>query len=407
MFTVKSVPETKELIGAHFGQIRTKGAPLLLSEALGRTLFEDVLSPENVPSFTRSMVDGYAVKAANTFGASESLPAMLSYRGEVNMGQAPGFVLNDMECAYVPTGGEIPEGADAMVMIEYTEKLDNATILVYTQAAPSAHIIFAGDDIHKGQCALEKGAALSPREIGVLAMLGVERIVAASPPRVGILSTGDEIVPVGAPLTGAQVHEVNAHVLAAQTIESGGEPVLFGIVHDDEDSIYEAAKRMLDSCDIAVITGGSSVGAKDATARVVERLGKPGVLTHGVAMKPGKPSIIGDISGKPIFGLPGHPVSAFFVFRMFVVPLIHSMLGRKAAKRRPVSARAAFDYASRQGREEFVPVRLEESDGGLTAYAIHGKSGLITTLTQAEGYVAVPRGAEGLRAGSTVEVVLF
>ncbi len=407
MYTVKSVLETKELIGAHFGQIRTKGAPLPLSEALGRTLFQDVLSPENVPSFTRSMVDGYAVKAANTFGAGESLPAMLTYRGEVHMGQAPIFALNDMECAYVPTGGEIPDGADAMVMIEYTEKLDEATILAYTQAAPGAHIIFAGDDIRAGQIALSRGAVLTPREIGVLAALGVGGISVAIPPRVGILSTGDEIVPVGAPLSGAKMYDVNAPVLAAQTAESGGEPVLFGLIHDDEDAIFDMAKRMLDTCDIAVITGGSSVGAKDVTARVVERLGKPGVLTHGVAMKPGKPSIIGDISGQPVFGLPGHPVSAFFVFRMFVVPLIHSMLGRKAAKRRPVSARAAFDYASRQGREEFVPVRLEESDGGLTAYAIHGKSGLITTLTQAEGYVAVPRGAEGLRAGTNVEVVLF
>lgn len=407
MFTVKSVYETKELIGAHFGHLRTECTAVPLAQAFGRTLFEDVLAPENVPSFDRSMVDGYAVKAADTFGASEAMPAMLSFIGEVRMGEAPDISLSDMECAYVPTGGQLPEGADAMVMIEYAEKLGEDMILSYAQAAPGAHVIFAGDDIRLGRRALERGVLLRPQEIGVLAALGVTEVRVAKPPRVGILSTGDEIVPVGAAIHGTRMRDVNASVLAAQTAESGGEPVPFGIIPDDEDAIFEATRKMLETCDVCVITGGSSVGAKDATARVIGRLGGPGVLLHGVAMKPGKPTILGDVKSKPVFGLPGHPVSAFFVFRMFAVPLLHGMLGRKAPEHRPVLARAAFDYASRQGREEYVPVRLSHGADGLIAHAIHGKSGLITTLSQAEGYVSVARGAEGLRAGNLVEVTLF
>lgn len=405
MFHVMGTEEATALIRRRFGQLRVGVEDVSLVQSLGRVLADDAISAEDVPPFCRSSVDGYALRAQDTFGSSESLPALLQQIGEVAMGDTPAFSISAMQCAYVPTGGELPPGSDAMVMIEHCETMGGDTVCVSKPSAPAAYVIARGDDVRQGDTVLKRGLRVRPQDIGALAALGMTHVSVQKRVKVGIISTGNELVNVETPVRGAQVRDINTHAIAAGVAMAGGEPVCYGVVRDEEPLLKEAVERALQECDVTLISGGSSVGTADMTHRILSDFGE--VLIHGVAVKPGKPTIVGETRGKPAFGLPGHPVSAYFIFRLFVVPLMRILTGECEPPKSMVPAALAFNYASNHGREEYVPVSLARGKDGYVAQAVYGKAGLITTLTQADGYVRIDRDCEGLKQGEAVQVEIF
>ena len=404
MLTVKTPEETAALIRSSFPSGITGTEEVPLDRALGRVLAADVTAEEYVPGFDRSTVDGYAVRSADTFGCSDAMPALLKLQGEVLMGEGAAMVLRPGECVAVPTGGAIPEGADAAVMIEYTEDYGDGTVGILKSAAPGENMIFRGDDMRPGDAVLSRGRKLTAADIGSLSAMGVCRISAARKPVVGIISTGDELVPVSAIPAEGQIRDVNSALLAALVIDAGAEPVSFGILKDDEALLGRTLDEALERCDMVLISGGSSVGMKDATCRVLEDRGE--VLLHGIAMKPGKPTILGKVGGKPVFGLPGHPVAAFFVSELFVRPLIARLMGREVHLR-TVTARLAEAVSANHGRAQYMGVFLSDENGEFTARPIHSKSGLITSLAGSDGFFCISRDCEGLPAGAAVEVRLY
>jgi molybdopterin molybdotransferase len=374
-----------------------------LFEADGRVLFDDVRSDEFVPDFDRSTVDGYAVNAGDVFGCSDAIPALLRLGGEIAAGEETDLVWQKGDCFYVPTGGMMPKGTDAMVMIEYAERFGDGTVAVYNPSAPGQHIIFRGDDIRQGEIAAEKGTLISTRETGALAALGVAHVKVIRKPKVGVISTGDELVSADKKPSIGQIRDVNGPMLASAVREAGGEPVEYGIIGDDTDALSRCIAKASAHCDMLLLSGGTSVGSKDATRLVIEAQGT--LLVHGIAIKPGKPTILGSIAGKPVFGLPGHPLAAYFIFKLFARPLLLSFGGR-SAQARTVEATLTRAIPSDEGREECVPISLAYTDEVL-ATPVLGKSGLITTLLGTHGYIRIPRNQEGLSKGSKIGVTLF
>ena len=377
-------------------------------DSLGRVLKSQVLAPEPLPAFARSTVDGYALHAADTFGANESLPAYLPLMGEVPMGTAPGFELPRGAAAAIHTGGMLPVGADAVLMLEYTQLSRPAELEIMRAVGVGENVLKVGEDVETGQMVLPAGTFLRAAEIGGLLALGITCVDVVRPPRVAILSSGDEVVPPEQVVQPGQVRDINSYSLSALVTEAGGEPVRYGIVADREDAVKSALQTALAESDLVVVTAGSSASTRDLTARVVNTLGKPGVLVHGVNVKPGKPTILAVCDGKAVIGLPGNPVSALVIARLFVVPLIERMLGLPANRIRPsVAARLTVNLASQAGREDFVPVRLVSTPKGMDADPIFFKSNLIFTLARADGLVHIPADANGLPAGSPVQVELL
>jgi molybdopterin molybdotransferase len=366
-----------------------------------------------MPAFDRSMMDGYAVRAADTFGSSQSLPAFLSLAGEVPMGSPPDFTLRPGQAALIHTGGMLPGGADAVVMLEVTQATRASEIEVLKPAAPGENVLRTGEELQAGQTVLPAGHWLRPQDVGALAALGLQSVAVAPQPRVAILATGDEIVPPEArPRTG-QVRDVNSVTLAGQLRPAGGIPLLRGIVPDRYPELLEAARSALAEADALVISAGSSVSVRDMTARAAGALGSPGVLVHGVAVKPGKPTLLAVAGGKPIFGLPGNPVSAMVIAGLFVVPTIYRLQGCAQPPVRPlVRARLTHNLPSQSGRLDYVPARLRYNSGPLSAeepsaQPIFGKSNQVLTLVQADGLIVVPLDATGVAAGEWVDVRLF
>lgn len=375
--------------------------------ALGRIVAETPVSNVELPAFRRSSVDGYAVRAADTFGASASLPAYLDLAGSLAMGAAPTLTLRVMQAAEIHTGGMLPEGADAVVMIERTQILSPGQIEVLSPVAPGENVIQVGEDVVTGAPILNVGQRIRPQDIGGLLGAGVLRVCVAARPRVGILSSGDELVmPEEAPALG-QIRDINAYTLAALVEEAGGEAHVAGIARDRLEDFLALARAAYDRCDLLVITAGSSVGTRDLTRQVIESLGEPGILQHGLAVKPGKPTLLAVCANKPVIGLPGNPVSAFLVARQLVVPLIKRSLGEAEPPQAAITARLSANIASATGREDTVPVRLIERDGEVYAEPVFGKSNLIYTLVNADGLLLIPLNSGGLRAGTEVKVVLL
>jgi molybdopterin molybdotransferase len=329
------------------------------------------------------------------------------------MGETPGFSLNSGEAAAIPTGGELPENADAVVMVEYTDLYQDGFVYINKAAAPGNNVVFKGDDTGKGSVVVRAGTRIRPQEAGMLAAAGHPEVQVIKRLKVGIISTGDEVVEAGASVTGAQVRNVNTPMLYAGVLEYGAKAVDYGIVKDDYDRIRAAAAKALDECDIVLISGGSSVGERDETGKVINSLGTPGVLVHGIAVKPGKPTIIGNVKGKAVFGLPGHPASAYMIYKVFVVYLMDLMYGKKITREQNEifpeyrTAEMAVNYPSNNGREEFVPVCLELDAGNIVARPVFGKSGLVSMLSRADGYVRIQRSSEGLQKGQLVKVFRF
>ncbi len=404
-----SVQEAKHLLLAQsVHPVQTE--VISLEDGFGRIVAEDIYAPEDLPGFVRSTVDGYALRAEDTYGASEAIPVLIEVKGEVSMGSEPDFSVGPGQCGYVPTGGMLPEGSDSVVMIEDTNRLDDGTVEVYKSVAVGENVIRADEDIKAGDLVVAKGTRLRPQDIAALAGIGVVRFRVYQRPRVGIIATGDEVVPPGVPKARAQVRDVNTYLLYGMVLSEGAEPVSFGIVQDSQTLLRETLHNAITTTDLVLITGGSSVGTRDFTREVIEELGQPGVLFHGVQMKPGKPLLAGLVDGKFVFGLPGHPVAVGVCFDEFVRPLLRKLAGLREGpvpQRKTIMARLAKNIPSRFGRQEYVRVRLYIHEGSLWAEPVFGKSGLIRTLVNADGIVVVPRDSNGLYESEQVEVVLF
>ena len=400
MLEVKTPEEVLRLIETEFKPLgRTE--TVSLAEALGRVLAEELKAEEYVPDFDRSTVDGYACRAKDTFGCSDAIPAILNLVGEVRMGEGTSMPVPRDGCVYVPTGGAIPEGCDCAVMIEYSEDYGDGTIGILKPGAPGMNLIFRGDDVYPGKSVLHAGRVLKAQDIGALAAIGKTEVPVRPRLRVGVISTGDELVPADQKPGPGQVRDVNAPMLAALLHDYGAEVVDLGIVADEEKLLREKTRAAAEDCDAVILSGGSSAGVKDAACRILESLGE--LLLHGIAVKPGKPTILANADNKPLIGLPGHPVAAFFVARLFVLPLLARLEGR-TLREYPVRAALSESLNANHGRMQLSACRLEAKDGRLVAEPIRSKSGLITQLSDADGWLVIDRDCEGLPKGEEVEV---
>ena len=371
-----------------------------LAEASNRILARDVHSDVDIPGFTRSVVDGYAVRARDTNGSSESIPAILSFRGRIAMGTAAGERVGPGECIYVPTGGVLPDGADATVMIENAEQLGDE-VLIKKPVAHGENILLFNEDFSKGEIVLSAGRKISAQDTGVLAAAGCTGVPVVRMPRFGIISTGNELVPATTLPGPGRIRDVNSFVLASFVESQGCMPVLFGIIRDDRDALREAVAQAVAGCDAVLVSGGSSKDERDMVAATIAEFGE--VLVHGIAIAPGKPTIIGRCSGKPVIGLPGHPASAFIVLVAIVRHLISGMTGETGTGMRTTWARLVQNVPSTRGREDYIRVVVM---GGV-ARPLFGKSGLLNTLVRSTGVVRIPAESEGLETGTMVEVILW
>ena len=401
-FTTRTVAEAL----AGFRPARRTGAETVpLAEALHRVPVAPVTAPHPLPGFARSTVDGYAVRAADTYGVSEGLPGYLDVAGAVRMGTEPDVTVGPGTVAVMPTGGVLPPGADAVVMIEYTQEAMPGTIEVTRPVAPGEGVVRADEDVAPGAELVPAGRPLRAQDLGMLAAAGVTQVSVHIRPRVEVFSTGDEVVP---PDTGklrpGQVRDATATALAGLITQAGGEARQGGIIPDDQAALEAALRAALPASDMIVISAGSSVGARDETAAAVARLGPPGIWCHGLAIRPGKPTLLAECAGVPVIGLPGNPRSALVVFRLIGMPLVHRTGGCTSPPAEPVvRARLARDVASVAGRLDVVQVRLEDG----VAMPLFGLSALLSILTAADGFVVVPEDATGLGSGTDVDVTLY
>lgn len=403
-FNVKTVEATH----AYRDRFAVKSAEICrLDQCRGRILAEDIRAEENLPDFARATMDGYAIRAAASFGASEGSPAYLTIKGHIGMGEQPDFSLNPGEVARIATGGMLPRGADAVVMIEQTESLDETAIELYKSVAPGQHVIGVGEDAEKGEVILAAGTRIRPQEIGLLAAFGQTRVPVYQQPTVAIISTGDELVPLEQRPAIGQIRDINSYSLAGLVAQTGAIPQTYGIVRDDFNALLETCQTALESADMVLISGGSSVGARDYTIQVIAQLPRAEILAHGIAISPGKPTILGRVGEKAFWGLPGHVASAMVVFEIVVRPFLEHISGQPQRERVTVPARLARNLASAQGRTDFVRVRLRKENGQYWAEPVLGKSGLITTMVKADGLVAIDLNTEGLDAETPVEVILL
>ena len=381
--------------------------PVPLIDALGRVLAVDVTSPVDVPSFDRSNVDGFAVVAEDTFGASEEVPRKVQLVSEViHTSIVPKTIVRRGVAVAIATGGMMPRGADAVVMVEHADVLHDELRIGRALTAGSG-VSFAGTDITAGETVLRRGTILTSRDTGVLAAIGVASVDVWRKPIVAILSTGDEIIPPGQPMTAARVYDSNAQVLADAVRELGCEPRRLGIVADDVDVLRVKLREALETADVVLLSGGTSKGAGDVSYRVVSELTNPGIVAHGVALKPGKPICLAASGGRPVVVLPGFPTSAIFTFHEFVAPVLSAMAGRGLEERATVHARLAVKVNSEIGRTEYLLVGLVEGDPGLAAYPMGQGSGSVTTFSRADGFTTIGRHEEIVQAGTIIEVRLL
>jgi molybdopterin molybdotransferase len=409
LFQTLTVEEARESLKQHL-KWKQGGEEVSLNKAYGRYLLKDILTTEDIPSFDRSIMDGFAVHAGDTFGASVSLPAYLEVAGETLMGQYAAGFLETGKAWAIPTGGMLPSGADAVVMLEYTEELNENTIGITRPVAPGENVVRRGEDVSKGSLILRSGHRLRPQDLGLLAALGIIRVEVRTPVRVGIISTGDEIVGIKETPQPGQVRDVNSYTLYGLVMESGGMPVLYGVIPDDFSALQGVTMKALDENDMVLVSGGSSVGTRDVARGVIASLGEPGVLFHGISIRPGKPTIGAVVEGKPVFGLPGHPVSAMVVFDLLVKPLIkyNCYPDEKGNNLEfPLRAYLTRNVRSAAGREDYIRVKLSERDRRLYAEPVLGKSGLIATMVKSDGLAKIPASREGIEAGEEIEVKVF
>ncbi|MCY3573426.1 MAG: molybdopterin molybdotransferase MoeA [Chloroflexi bacterium] len=405
-FQVMPMGAARQLLAARW-QPQPKSEIVATADCLGRILAADTHSPEPVPAFRKSTVDGYALRARDTFGASQSLPAFLQVRGELQMGAAAEEALTVGEAWLIHTGGMLPDDADAVVMLEYTQRSLGDEIEVLRAVAPGENVIQAGEDVAAAALVLRRFQRLRPADIGGLLAVGISQIEVLRQPRVGILSCGDELVAPDTPLELGQVRDINAWMLGALAAEHGALPIQLGIVPDQRQAYQRMARKGHARSDILLLSAGSSVSARDYTRTVIDSLGAPGLLQHGLATKPGKPTIIAVCAGVPVLGLPGNPVSALLVARQLLPHLIAAWQGQEPPEPRRLRAKLTRRVASVSGREDWLPVRLHVDGDPPLAEPIFGKSNLIFTLVQADALLRVPLNTGGFDAGSAVDVEIL
>jgi len=381
-----------------------------VEDSLHRILSEEILSPINLPEFRRSTVDGFALKAKDTYGASERNPVILRVAGEIPMGQVSNIEVKDGETVKVATGGMVPKGADAVEMVEYSEWIDSHTLHAFKTVSPLENLIQVGEDVKAGEVLFHRGHRLRPQDIGLMAGIGKAEVSVTLQPRVALISSGDEIIPVEATPNPGEVRDINRYTISSMVRETGGLPLFLGIVKDRFNDLKEKIELGLKESDMVVITGGSSVGTLDFTLEVLQSLPGTELIAHGVSIRPGKPTLLVDIAGKPFLGLPGHPVSAMVIFHLFGKPIVKILSGQSEdhiSYPKKLMAKAARNIPSVSGREDYARVKLEERDGVLWAYPIFGKSGAISHLAHADGLLKIGMNEEGLEEGEEAEVILL
>ena len=403
-----SVDEAKKILTQNFTPKPVGNEFVALSEVHNRVLATDVVSPLDIPPFSRSTVDGYAVKSSDTFGAEEEHPVTLRLVGKVNVGEAPRIKVGKGTVAEIVTGAPIPEGADSVVMVENTIRKD-ISVLLNQAVSFGENVMEAGSDIRKGEIVMKKGAVFSPYEVGVLAAIGSEKVEVYKRPKVAIFSTGAEVVEPGKPLPEGKIFDINAHALSAAVAECGGQPLNMGIVQDETEQMKTAFKKALSTADIVITSGGVSVGPTDIIPKVLGTLGKPGVIVYGVAVKPGKPTTIAIINEKPVFSLPGHPASALLIFHLFVRSALVRMAGGKEEPPLTINAVTSQRLFPSKGRRTYITVTLKKhKTGRITASPVPtGVSGAITTLAKADGFTVVHESQQFIDKGQIVDVELF
>ncbi len=403
-----SVEEAKKKLKTHFTPRSVGVEKVSLERCYGRVLAGDVEAPIDVPPFDRATMDGFAVHGEDTFGAEEDRPKALKIVGKIGAGEKPSLDIKKGEAAEISTGAPIPKGANAVVMVEYTQQQRDC-LNVYRPVVPGENIMAAGSDIMAGELILRKGSVITPRETGVLAALGVTEVECLSIPKVTIISTGNEIIEPGSRLEYGKIYDINARSISDAVVECGGEPIFLGVVEDDPDAIRLKISEGLQKGDILITSGGTSAGVGDLLHQIVNSLGKPGIIVHGVSVKPGKPTIIAVLDGKPLFGLPGYPTSALTIFEIFVNPILREMAGRRAdADKKTIDAKTAEKVYPAGGRREYMPVNVIRNEKGeYTIYPVPGGSGAITTLEEADGFIEIPGNRIFLEEGEHVQVKLF
>ncbi|NNK57219.1 MAG: molybdopterin molybdotransferase MoeA [Desulfofustis sp.] len=405
-----AVAEARSRLLSHIGEIKPGVQRLPLEKCLDRVCASQVVSPEDLPPTDRSTMDGFAVIAADTFGASQSMPGYLDIRGEVVMGEVPAGKISRGTCFKIPTGGLLPAGADAVVMHEHTVPVDSEVVEIIKPVGSGANLIKQGDDIRKGAVAVERGQLLRPQELGLLAGLGISEVEVYAPLEIGVISTGDEIVDYREIVSPGKIRDINSIVLSSLVRRCGALVHDYGIVSDDENTFFSIVEEAVTENNLVLFSGGSSVGMRDLGEQAIERIGNPGILVHGVSLKPGKPVIIGLCDGTPVFGLPGHPVSAMVCFDFFVRPAIEILSGItpvSTINQPSVQARLKRNINSAAGRLDVVRVQLELEGDVLQARPILGKSGAISTLSQAHGYFLIDEDSQGVSSDDTVDVYLY
>jgi len=405
-----NVKTTEEVLGLVKGFEPAGHEEVPLSEAFGRVLSGDMVSPEDLPGFLRSTVDGYAIRARDSFGATESLPAFLEIAGEVKMGEVPSAVAGSGKAVKIPTGGMLPRGADSVVMIEYCHLLDESTLEISRTVSPQENVIQPDDDFKAGALVLSGGRRLRPQDVGVLAGLGLTSASVRRVPKVAIVSTGDEVIPVDQTPKPGQVRDMNTYTLGAFCRREHAVAVPMGLCGDRYEDLLALVKKGLENADTVWVSGGSSVGTRDLTLKVFESLEGMELLVHGISISPGKPTIIARAGRKALFGLPGHVASAMVVAEIFLRPFLAALSGEGdwgKKDRDAVKARLARNVESVSGRDDFIRVRLVKDGEGWVAEPIFGKSGLISTLVEADGLMQIGRNTEGVYEGDTVEVVML
>jgi molybdopterin molybdotransferase len=381
-----------------------------IEDSLHRVLSEDIISPINLPEFPRSTVDGFALKAKDTFGVSEKNPAILRMVGEIPMGQVSDIEVKEGEAVKVATGGMIPKGADAVEMVEFTEWVDSHTLHAFKTLSPLENMIQVGEDVKAGEVVLHQGHWIRPQDIGLMAGIGKTDVHIHLRPRVGIISSGDEIVSIETVPKLGEIRDINRYTIVSMVKEAGGIPLFLGIVKDRFNDLKERIELGLRESDMVVITGGSSVGSLDLTEEVLQIFPGTEILGHGVSIRPGKPTLLADIHGKPFLGLPGHPVSAMVIFHFFGKPILKILSGLSREiiwHQIKLRAKASRNIPSVPGREDYVRVKLEEREGTLWAHPIFGKSGAISNLVKANGLIRIGINEEGLEEGEEAEVILI
>lgn len=405
-FNAVTVEEGRAILMDNFKDYEFKTEYINLEDSIGRILGEEIFSAINVPEFNRSTVDGYGIKVEDSHGATNSIPSIINILGEIKMGESTDRSIKSGESFYIPTGGMIPENCNGVIMIENTEIMDEDTLLIYKPISQGENIIYKGDDIKKGDLALEKGRKINTEVLGVLAALGICKVCVYSKPKFYIISTGDEIIGIEEELTLGKIRDINSYTLSSLIHNIGGLVVGKRIVKDDYELLQNEVKKALGLSDIVLLSGGSSVGTKDYTKKVIDSFNGKGVLLHGLAIKPGKPTIVGEANGKLVFGLPGHAVSSIIIFKVLIEDFIRKRFGNNEIIPR-VNAIIDHNFASNSGKETYQMVKLKQENGKFHATPSFGKSGMISLLSKSQGYIIIGAYEEGINKGEEREVYLL